>query len=78
MTRNKEPLRDYQGFEIPEKVGLGDGLMVDAFGIGNVHLKMPFEVSQPKKSIMYKVLYIPQLTCNLFSARAASSKGNFV
>ena len=78
MTRNKELLTDYQGFEIPEKVGLGDGRTVDAFGIGNMHLKMLFEESQPKKSIMYKVLYVPQLICNLFSVRAASSKGNFV
>lgn len=27
---------------------------------------------------MYNVLYVPQLSCNLFSVRAAASKGNFV
>ena len=78
MTWNKELLTDYQGFETPEKVGLGDGHTVDAFGTGNMHLKMLFEENLPKKSIMYKVLYVPQLTCNLFSVRAASSKGNFL
>ena len=51
---------------------------MDVVGIVNVHLKMRFEGSQPKKSIMYKVLYVQQLTCNLFSVRATSSKGNFV
>ena len=68
-------LTDYQSFE---KVGLRDRHTVDTFGTGNVHLKMLFEENLPKKSIMYKVLYVHQLTCNLFSVRAASSKGNFL
>ena len=76
MTWNKELLTDYKMFEKPEKVGLGDGHTVDAFGTGNVHLNMLFKQNHPKKSIMYKVLHVPQLTCNLFSVRAASSKGN--
>lgn len=76
MTRNKELLTDYQGFKMPEKVGLGDGRTVDALRMRNVHLKMLFEGNQPKKSIMYKVMYLTQLACNLFSVRAASSKGN--
>ena len=52
--------------------------MVDAVGFGNIHLKMLFRVSQPKKSVMYRVLFVPQLVCNLFSAHATASKGNFV
>jgi len=40
MIRNKGLLTDYEVFETPEKVGLGNGCTVDAFGIGNVHLKM--------------------------------------
>lgn len=39
---------------------------------------MLFIVSESKKSMMYKVLYVPQLSCNLFSVRAAASKGNLV
>ena len=27
---------------------------------------------------MYKVLYVPKLACNLFSVRAAVSKGDFI
>ena len=53
MTWNKVLLTDYQAFETPEKVGLGDGHTVDALGCGNIHLGMLFKVSQPKKSIMY-------------------------
>ena len=78
MTWNQKLLTDYEEFETPEKVRLGDGRTVDAVGIGNIHLTMLFKVSEPKKSVMYKVLYVPQLSCNLFFVRAAASKGNFV
>ena len=78
MTSNRKLLMDYEEFETPEKVRLGDGRTVDAVGFGNIHLKMLFRVSQPKRSTMYRVLYVPQLSCNLFSVRAAASKGNFV
>ena len=67
---------DYQVFETSEKVG--DGHTVDTFGTGNAHFKTLFEVSQPKKPIMYKVPYVPQLACNVLSVRAASSNGNFL
>ena len=75
---DQQLLTDYEAFETPEKVRLGDGRTVDAVGIGNIHLKMLFKVSKPKNSVMYKVLYVPQLSCNLFSVRAAASNGNFV
>ena len=64
-------------FKTPEKVGLGDGRTADAIGFGSVHLNMVFKVSEPKKCIMYKVLYVPQLTCNLFSVRVAASNSRF-
>ena len=60
MIWNKEPLTDCQAFEISEKVGLGDGHTIHALGIGNVHLRMLFKVSQLKKSVMYEVLYVQQ------------------
>ena len=40
MTWDKELLMDYREFETPEMVSLGDGWTVNAFGAGNVHLKM--------------------------------------
>ena len=78
MTWDKELLTDYQEFQTPEKIGLDDGRQVDAVEAGNVHLKMLFNVSQPKMSVMYRVLYVPELACNLFSVKAAASKGNFL
>ncbi len=39
---------------------------------------MVFKVSDSKKAVLYNVLYVPKLACNLFSVRAATSKGNVV
>ena len=78
MTREKELLTDYREFKKPEKVGLGDGRSVDAVGVGNVHLSMIFNVSDPKRAVVHQVLYVPKLACNLFSVRAAAAKGNSI
>ena len=78
MTQEKEVLTDYKEFEKPEKVGLGDGRTVDAIGIGKVYVNLLFKVSDPKKGVLYNVLYVPKLTYNLFSVKAAVAKGNSV
>ncbi len=51
---------------------------MDAIGVGKVDLSMQFKVSDPKRCVMYQVLYVPKLACNLFSVRAAASIGNFL
>ena len=78
MTRERILLTDYKEFDVPRKGSLGDGRIVDVVGVGNVCLMMSFKVSQSKSNIMYGVLYVPKLTCNLFSVRAATAKGNTV
>ena len=78
MTREKNLLTSYREFETPEKVGLGDGRSVEALGVGDVHLSMLFKMSKPKKAVVHQVLYVPKLACNLFSVRAAASRGNVV
>ena len=78
MTPQRECLVNYRKFDTPEKVGLGDGRIVEAEGVGNVHLNMLFKVSDSKRAVMYDVLYVPKLACNLFSVRAAAWKGNVV
>jgi len=62
----------------PEKAGLGDGRVVEAVGVGTVQLNMLFKVSDSKRAVMYDVLHIPKLSCNLFSVRAAAKRGNTV
>ena len=56
MTHQKEILFDYREFAIPEKVGVSDGRIVEAVGIGNVHLNMLFKVSESKPATMHNVL----------------------
>ena len=43
-----------------------------------MHLQMRCRVSHLKKPIMYKVLHVPQLACNLFSVRTTAAKGAFI
>ena len=76
MTPKREYFSKYQSFITPEKVGLGDGRVVEAVGVGTEKLNMPFKVSKSKKAVMYDVLHIPKLSCNLFSVRVATKRGN--
>ena len=76
MTYQKHLLHDYQEFDKSEKVGLGDGRVVDAVGTGSICLAMCFKVSDQKR--VHKVLYVPKMACNLFSVRVAAQQGNLV
>ena len=78
MMPQRECLVNYCKFDTPEKVGLGDKRIVEAEGVGNVHLNMLFKVSDSERAVMYDVLYVPKLACNLFLVRAAARKGNVV
>ena len=78
MTKEKHVLTNFQEFEEPENVALGDGRVVKALGPGRVHMNMLIPGIEAKKAVLYDVLYVPKLTCNLFSVRAAVAKGNAV
>ena len=78
MTHSKELFYHYRKFEVPEKVSLGDGRTVEAIDTGDIQVNMTFKVSEQKSCVMRGVLYVPKLTCNLFSVRAAVLKGNTV
>ena len=78
MTKEKHVLMNFQEFEEPENVALGDGRVVKALGYGRVQMNMLFPGTEAKKAVLYDVLYVPKLTCNLFSVRAAVAKGNAV
>ena len=75
MTPKREYFTKYRSFSTPEKVGLGDGRVVDAVGVGTIRLNMLFKVSNSKRAVMYDVLHVPKLTCNLFSVRATAKRG---
>ena len=78
MTTEKHVLVNFQEFAEPENVALGDGRVVKALGSGRVRMNMLFQATEAKKAVLYDVLYVPKFTCNLFSVRAAVSKGNAV
>ena len=78
MTKEKHVLINFQEFEDPENVALGDGRVVKALGSGRVQMNMLFPGTEAKKAVLHDVLYVPKLTCNLFSVRAAVAKGNAV
>ena len=78
MTQTKELLVNYENFDTPQKVCLGDGRTVEAFGKGDIHLTMLFKMSRPKGVVMHNALYVPKLACNLFSVRSATNRGNTI
>ena len=78
MTKKRDMLKNFQQFDEPEHVALGDGRVVKALGSGNVHMNMLSLGSKSKRAVLYNVLYVPKLACNLFSVRAAVAKGNVV
>jgi len=78
MTCERNTLTRYREFYKTQKVSVGDGRTLDALGIGEVHVNMQFKGSQPKRCVIYQVLYVPDLACNLFSVGVAASKGNDV
>ena len=80
MTANRDLLVNYCEFPKPEPVALGDGRSVSAYGYGPVNITMILgnKEKDQKKSILTKVLCVPKLATNLFSAQAAASKGKVV
>ena len=77
MTFQTSVLYDYKEFVTPEPVGLGDGYSILAVGSGKV--KVITQHNGDKVVVwMTDVLYVPELTNNLFSVHAATSKGNTV
>ena len=75
MTYQRNVLADYHKLEKPEKVGLGDGQTVDAIGVAKVYIQVRSTISseREKSFCIEDVLLVPELACNLFSVRAATS-----
>uniref|UniRef100_A0A1X7TQ29 Uncharacterized protein n=1 Tax=Amphimedon queenslandica TaxID=400682 RepID=A0A1X7TQ29_AMPQE len=76
MTFQREVLRKYKKFEVPESVGLGDCHEVNALGTWSI--KFVSKLPNNKRMIgwMHNVLYVPKLSSNLFSVRESASNGN--
>ena len=78
MTFDISLLCDYEKFESPESVGLGDGYSVSAYGSGKVKVNTRQNKGERVVCWTTDVLYVPKLANNLFSVHAGTSKGNTV
>lgn len=48
--------------------------VVKALGSGRVQINTLYPGTEAKKAVLYDVLYVPKLTCSLFSVLAAVAK----
>ena len=78
ITKEESVFVNYEQFDHPENVALGDGRVVQALGSGDVHVNMLLSGNKLKRAVLSSVLYVPKLTSNLFSVRAAAEKGNVI
>ena len=76
MINDKSVLRNYESFDSPQLVCLGDGHLVKALGAGNLFVKIHTSSESDCKFTISDVLYVPQLTNNLFSVKAATKHGH--
>ena len=74
MSYDKEMMVDYVHFENPQKVRLGVNRVVQALGKGNIWLDIKDE-NDYNPARLVDVLYVPDLSKNLFSVSAAAKRG---
>ena len=77
-TQRKDFLVNFVEFDKPQKVSMRDGHMVDACGKTDIQITMTLEKERSKRVTMQNSLYVPKLTCSLFSVKATVMKGNIV
>ena len=78
MTNLRNNLFCYTKFDKPELVTLGDGKCVEALGVGEVKVNLFLESGKSKTVMFENCLLVPDLASNLFSVRAAVSRGKLV
>ena len=76
MTWDKGVFVTYATMEDMPNVRLGDGRHVNAEGRGSVCLRVKDDRDAERVIRLSSVLYVPDLSCNLFSVRDITDKGN--
>ena len=76
MTWDKGVFVTYAAMEDMPSVRLGDGRTVKAEGKGSVCLRIRDNKQAERKISLSRVLFVPDLSCNLFSVRDITDKGN--
>ena len=75
MTRNRDLFIEYEDLKTSENVGVGDGRVLTAVGIGSIKLDMILLPGDLNTVTLTNVLYVPDLACNLFSVSTVANKG---
>ncbi len=78
MTCLRELLGDYQEFDTPEKVSLGDGRTLNALGKGTAKVTVQLRKQETSPVILKEVRFLPKLTCSLLSVRVATAQGKLI
>ena len=79
MTWKRTLFDDFKELAAPETVSHGDGRVVEAVGSENMHLNMFIEGKSSVLTIeLCNVLFMPKLTCNLFSVSTVVARGYVV
>ena len=75
MTNNKDWLTNCNVLNPPKIVVLGDGHKVFAHGIGTLAVTLHLDDNMKCTADMRNCLFVPDLSCSLFSVRSATADG---
>ena len=79
MTKMKELLVNYEEFDNPQKVGMGDGSTVEAHGRGDIYFTLTLEKNMSKKVTMCNALYVrTKVNLQFILSKSNSYKGKYV
>lgn len=74
MSHKKEWFENYQEFDEPDGVRIGDGTILPVIGYGNIRI-LAYSGVEWIYRYMENVCYVPNLQVNLFSGITAMDKG---
>ena len=75
MSNDSKLFADICELQQPLEVSLGDGHSLEARGRGDIHLTMKLSTGKSKNCTLHNVLYVPELSYNLFSVTRAAEAG---
>ena len=75
MSNDSKLFVDICELQQPLEVSLGDGHSPEARGRGDIHLAMKLSTGKSKNCTLHNVLYVPELSYNLFSVTRAAEAG---
>ena len=78
ITVNSDQLYDYRVLSVPESVSIADGTCCTALGVGKLCMYVRVGDTKFTRCTLSDVLYVPNLSSNFFSVRAATLHGNVV